>query len=67
MDQTVVENYFNWAFKLIIPWINYYHPVNVSTFDVPSHFDGIVDIKNLSLQVRQNYLAFGMDPLFLWG
>ena len=67
LDQQVVLNYFNWAFKLIVPWIAYQQPENVSRFSVPSHFDGILDISNLSMDVYDNYLSFGMDPHFLFG
>ena len=66
LDQTTILNFFNWTFDMIVPWVKIQHPENVSKFKVPTHFDNIIDIRDLHMESRKNYLHFGMDPTFLF-
>ena len=65
LDAKIVMNYFNWAFDLILPWVNALHPANVSRFEIPSEFPGLVSIRDMKLEVRDNYINFQMSPRFL--
>jgi len=60
-----VTNYFNWAFDMIVPWVNEYHPAGVSNVPLPSEVADLVLIKDLHMDVRANYFSFTMDPQFL--
>lgn len=60
-----VTNYFNWAFDLIVPWVNELHPTNVSDIPIPTEIDGLVRINDLHMDVRDNYFSFTLDPEFL--
>lgn len=66
-DAKTVMNYFNWAFDLIVPWVNAAHPAAVSRFEIPSEFPGLVSIRDMKLEVRENYINFSMSPKFLVG
>lgn len=37
-----VENYFNWSFDLILPWIQNQRVKNVNAFDIPKIIPGII-------------------------
>jgi len=52
-------------FQEIVPWVNEYHPQSVTSFHLPSTIPGYIDIKDLTMEVRDNYLSFGMNPKFL--
>lgn len=60
-----VTDYFNYAFDMIIPWANEFHPYGVSSIPVPETIDGLVRIKNLKMAVRDNYFSFTLDPEFI--
>lgn len=62
-DQHVV-NYFNYAFMVIIPWANEYHPIWVSAFEIPKEIPGFMKINQISMAIKENYLSFSMDPEF---
>lgn len=62
-DQHVV-NYFNYAFLVIIPWANEYHPIWVSAFEIPKEIPGFMKINQISMAIKENYLSFSMDPEF---
>jgi hypothetical protein len=49
---THVMNYFNWAFMLIIPWANEYHPVWVSQFEIPREVPGFMKIHDISMAIE---------------
>ena len=65
LDNVVVVSYFNWVFEELLPWVNENHPEAVSHFHLPSTFPGVMDLKNLKLEVRDSFLFFSMDPEFL--
>jgi hypothetical protein len=60
-----ILDYFNWVFDLIIPWVNSAHPDAVSKFMIPSTFPGVMEIKEMTLEVRDNYINFGLNPKFI--
>jgi len=59
-----VENYFNWAWMLIIPWANEYHPAFISSFEIPKEIPGFVKIKDISMSIHKNFISYGLDPVF---
>ena len=65
LDDKVIADYFNFMFQEIVPWVNEYHPQSVTSFKMPSSIPGYIDIKDLTIEARDNYLAFGMNPQFL--
>jgi len=65
LDDKVIADYFNFMFQEITPWVNEYKPKSVTTFSIPSEIPGYMNLKDLTLEVRDNYLAFGMSPKFL--
>lgn len=65
LDDKVIADYFNFMFQEIVPWVNEYHPQSVTSFHLPSTIPGYIDIKDLTMEVRDNYLSFGMNPKFL--
>ena len=66
LDDEEVVGYFNFVFQEVIPWVNEYHPESVTKFFIPSSFPGYVNINDLKMEVRNNYLAFSMNPEFLF-
>lgn len=60
-----VENYFNWAFMLIIPWANEYHPNFISSFEIPKEVEGFIKIRDISMSIHENFLSFAIDPVFI--
>lgn len=61
-----VTEYFNYAFKVIIPWANEFHPFGVTTIPIPEVIGDKVRIKNLKMAVRDDYFSFTCDPEFLY-
>jgi hypothetical protein len=59
-----VVNYFNWAFMLIIPWANDSHPNMVSSFKIPREIPGVMKINDISLEIKEHYLSYSIDPEF---
>ena len=64
-NQHVID-YFNWSFDLILPWIQEERVLGVNTFQLPKVIPGVIEIECLELELRKNYLAFGMYPQFLF-
>lgn len=64
IDEIHVKKFFNWIFEMILPWVNEYHPENISTFHLPRDFPGIVHINSVKMSIEDHYLSFGMDPVF---
>lgn len=62
-----IVNYFNYAFMVIIPWANEYHPIWVSAFEIPKEIPGFMKIHDISMEIKENYLSFSMDPEFTIG
>ena len=60
-----VKNYFNWAFMLIVPWANEYKPEWVSSFPIPREIPGYMKINDISLEIKENYLSYSIDPEFI--
>jgi len=60
-----VTEYFNYAFGMIIPWANEFHPYGVSSIPIPETIVDLVHIKNLKMAVRDNYFSFTLDPEFI--
>ena len=63
LNDNTVRDYLNWSFKLILPWVHSYKPENVAFFNLPKKFPSLLEIHHITLEVRDNYLNFG---LFLW-
>lgn len=59
-----VTQFFNYAFDIIIPWINDVRPYAVATIPIPSEINDILLIRDLKMAVRQNYFAFTLNPIF---
>ena len=64
IDEVHVMKFFNWIFELILPWVNEYHPENISRFHLPRDFPGIVHVNSVRMSIEDEYLSFGMDPVF---
>lgn len=60
-----VTDYFNYAFDMIIPWANEFHPYGVSSIPIPETIVDLVRIRNLKMAVRDNYFSFTLDPEFI--
>jgi len=60
-----VTQFFNWAFSVIIPWVNEFKPYGTGRIPIPDTLADIVKIKDLKMAVRDNYFAFTMDPEFI--
>lgn len=60
-----VTQFFNYAFDLIIPWANEFHPKGVSSIPIPETIVDLVKIRNLKMAVRDNYFSFTLDPEFI--
>ena len=60
-----VTDYFNWAFDLILPWVNHYHPQNVNQIPIPKEIPGLLIINDLKFEVGENFYSLAIDPLFL--
>jgi hypothetical protein len=57
-----VQDYFNWSFDLILPWIKKVHYIGLNAFYIPNEVPGVIYFEDLKLSVKRNYLAFGMKP-----
>lgn len=60
-----VTQFFNYAFDIIIPWINEEKPYAVAIIPLPSEIDDMLYIRDLKMAIRQNYFAFTLDPVFI--
>jgi hypothetical protein len=60
-----VTNYFNYAFGMLIPWANEFHPKGVSSIPIPETLVDLVHIRDLKMAVRDNYFSFTLDPQFI--
>ena len=65
MDDKIVRDFFNGVFTELIPWVNEFHPAALSMFPIQEHFPGIIDIYGLGMEVKENFISFGMDPELL--
>ena len=64
LNDSTVRDYLNWSFKLILPWVHNYHPENVAFFNLPKKFPPLLEIHHIKLEIRDNYLNFGLFPWF---
>lgn len=60
-----VTDFFNYAFNMIIPWANEFHPYGVSSIPIPETISDLVRIRDLKMAVRDNYFSFTLDPQFI--
>lgn len=60
-----ITQFFNYAFDMILPWVNQARPYGVSYYPIPDVFVDFVRIKDLKMAVRDNYFSFTLDPEFL--
>lgn len=66
-DNKLVKDFFNWVFGEMLPWVNEYHPPSVSMFPIQENFPGIINISELTMQVRDHFISFGMNPeIMIW-
>ena len=49
---TTVENYFKYAFMVIIPWANTYHPDGFSSFQIPREIPDFMKIDDISMAIK---------------
>ena len=55
-------NYFNWAFEMILPWVNEVHPANVNAIPIPREIPELMIINELQIEVGDDFFSFTMDP-----
>jgi hypothetical protein len=63
---TGVLKWFEWALQFILPWVNKYHPMNISNFLIPTHFDTL-DIQNFQVDIFDYFISMSMNPVFRTG
>lgn len=59
-----IEDFFRNIFGMFMAWANSARPINISRFEVPSEIAGLMKIRSCELEVKRNYLSFGIDPVF---
>jgi hypothetical protein len=61
----VITDFFNGAFYLIVPWVNTYHPYNITKFDIPREIPDLVKFDDLHIDIRDDYVSLALDPEFI--
>lgn len=57
-------DFFDWSLDFILPWVQVTKPEGMCKFKIPQTIPGLVSFETLSLQIKYNYLKFGMDLKF---
>ena len=59
-----MQDFFDWTLDFVLPWIQVKKPKGLCKFDIPVTIPGLLKFNSIELEVRKNYLDFGIDLWF---